>query len=706
MRSALNLAATSNRLAIDIGGTFTDVVLAHKGDLYTTKALTTPSEPEIGVMEGVATVMKQASARPEMISGIVHGTTLATNALIERKGAVTALVTTEGFRDVLDIAYENRYDQYDVFLEKPLQLVPRYLRFPVKERMNVHGEILVPLDQEEVAGLVDELRRYKVDSVAVGFLHSYANTRHEQCVRDILRRLAPELSITLSAEVCPEVREFERFSTTVANAYVQPLMARYLTALRDGLQGAGYACPMLLMTSGGGMTSLETAISFPIRLVESGPSGGAVLAACAAAACGERQVLSFDMGGTTAKISLIDDYRPEKSRRFEIARAARFRKGSGLPVRIPVIDMIEIGAGGGSIVQVDALGRLTVGPESVGSKPGPACYGRGGEQATVTDADVVMGRIAVPALADGQLKLDVNSARRAIEEHVGRASGMTIEQACLSIGEVVDENMANAGRVHAVERGKDLTERTLIAFGGAGPLHAARLAQKLGIPRVIVPCDPGVGSAVGFLMAPVAYEVVSSRYMLLSNFDVAAVNAVFDRLHINAVDIVRAGAPDEELTESRNAYMRYVGQGHEIAVEVPVRALTPADGGRLREIYESTYRTLYGRVVPDTDIEILLWTLSISTTVKMPQPAAEGPQNHEPCPAWQAEMKVGDTENSIMVPVYRRPDLRPGACVRGPAIVAEGQTSTVVPAAFDLRVDGALNLVLDRRRHASQGSPS
>lgn len=687
----------SARLAIDIGGTFTDVVLEYQGVLTTTKAATTPSHPERGVMHGVAIVMKQAGAAASEIVSVIHGTTLATNALIERKGARTALITTEGFRDVLDIAYENRYDQYDVFLDKPEQLVPRFLRFPVRERINVQGEVLVPLDEAAVAALIGAFRRHDVQSVAVGLLHSYANPAHERRIREILEAQAPGLAVSLSAEVCPEMREFERFSTTVANAYVQPLMARYLHALRGELEGAGFQCPLYLMTSGGGMTALETATRFPIRLVESGPSGGAVLAAMAAASSGERQVLSFDMGGTTAKISLIDDYQPEKSRRFEIARAARFHKGSGLPVRIPVIDMIEIGAGGGSIVRVDSLGRLTVGPDSAGSEPGPACYARGGNMATVTDADVALGRVPTPTLADGNLKLDIDNARQAIDRDVGEKLGLTVAQACLGISEVVDENMANAARVHAVERGKDLTRRTMIAFGGAGPLHAVRLAEKLGVPRVIVPRDPGVGSAVGFLMAPIAYEVVSSRYTLLNDFDAGAINAVFNRLRATAMGIVKAGAPSEELIETRNAYMRYVGQGHEIEVSVPARDLVAADAATMRSDYEERYRALYGRTVPDTEVEVLLWTLTVSTVIDPPQPAAQSLKFYDPAPAWEAEVQDRETEQLVTVPVYWRPDLKPGARGSGPVIVAEGQTTTVVTGPFDFHIDGAENLVIDRR---------
>ena len=394
---------------------------------------------------------------------------------------------------------------------------------------------------------------------------------------DAVARALPNVTVTLSSDVSPEMREYERFSTACANAYLQPLIGRYLASLERELQRAGFRCPLLLMTSGGGITSVETAIRFPVRLVESGPAGGAIFASCIARQNGLDEVVSFDMGGTTAKICLIDKAQPQTARAFEVARIYRFLKGSGLPLRIPVIEMVEIGAGGGSIARVDTLGRIVVGPDSAGSDPGPVCYGRGGTEPTVTDADVVLGRIDPAAFSGGKMDLDVPSAKRAAAERIGSKLALATEHAALGVSEIVDENMANAARVHAIESGKDLRTRTLVAFGGAAPLHAARVAEKLGIGRVLVPANAGVGSAVGLLRAPVAYEIVRGRLMRLSSFDAVAANRLFAEMRAEAEAIVRRGAPDAGLTEQRSAFMRYRGQGHEIAVQLPVREFVGAD---------------------------------------------------------------------------------------------------------------------------------
>ncbi|MFM8991251.1 MAG: hydantoinase/oxoprolinase family protein, partial [Alphaproteobacteria bacterium] len=492
----------TRRVAIDIGGTFTDLVLEDGARISTKKVLTTPRAPEEGVMTGLREILAEAGLRAGDLDVVLHGTTLATNAILERKGAKTALVATEGFRDVVEIAYESRYDQYDISIEKPEPLVPRHLRFTVPERVDAAGGVRRALDEDAVRALAPALRREGIGAIAVAFLHSYAMPAHEERVREILAQEMPGTAISLSSEVCPEIREYDRTSTTIANAYVQPLMARYLKRLEKMLEEDGFRGPVYLMTSGGGLTTLDAAARFPIRLVESGPAGGAILASWLAMQAGEDKVVSFDMGGTTAKICLIEDGQPQSSRSFEVDRAARFLKGSGLPLRIPVIEMVEIGAGGGSIAKVDLLGRIAVGPESAASEPGPACYGRGGTRPTVTDADVVMGRIDPDAFAAGRIPLDTGKARAAVDDAIGRPQGLATDLAAFGIAEMVDETMASAARVHAVERGKALGEHTMIAFGGAAPLHAARVAEKLGIARVIVPANAGVGSAVGFLRAP------------------------------------------------------------------------------------------------------------------------------------------------------------------------------------------------------------
>ena len=675
------------RLGVDIGGTFTDVALEIGERRFTAKILTTPHAPEEGVLAALRSVTAEAGVAPGAVGVIIHGTTLATNALIERKGARTALLTTEGFRDVVEIRHENRFEQYDVNIDLPPPLVPRRLRLPVRERIDAQGEVLLPLDESSVARAIDALAAQQVEAVAVGLLHSFTNPDHERRVGDAIARRLPQVAVTLSCDVSPEMREYERFSTACANAYLQPLIGRYLAKLDRELLRAGFHCPLLLMISGGGITTTETAIRFPVRLVESGPAGGAIFAACIAREHGLDQVVSFDMGGTTAKICLIDKAQPQTARAFEVARIYRFLKGSGLPLRIPVIEMVEIGAGGGSIARVDTLGRIVVGPDSAGSEPGPVCYGRGGDEPTVTDADVVLGRIDPTTFSGGKITLDVAGAKRATAERIAAALNLATEHAALGISEMVDENMANAARVHAIESGKDLRPRTLIAFGGAAPLHAARVAEKLGISRVLVPVNAGVGSAVGLLRAPVAYETVRGRLMRLGSLEPASVNRLIAEMRAEAEAIVRRGAPAAKLVEQRSAFMRYRGQGHEIAVALPVRDFTAADHSTIRELFEAVYRRLYSRAIPEVEIEILSWVVAVSAPSegRLGAPARERPS--EPKPASRRPIFDPDTGEFEEVGIYWRPDLAPGARISGPAVIAEAETSTVVSPLFDARID-------------------
>ncbi|MBI1779296.1 MAG: hydantoinase/oxoprolinase family protein [Proteobacteria bacterium] len=692
---------TTARLAVDIGGTFTDVVLDTGERRLTTKLLTTSAAPERAVLAGIDAVLADAGLAAAGVATLIHGTTLATNAIIERKGALTALIATDGFRDVLDIAYESRYDQYDVFIDKPVPLVPRHLRMTVAERVDVTGSVLKPLDEAAVEALIPRLVELQVQSVAVALIHSYANSRHEERIRDILAKSLPRLSVSISAEVCPEVREYERTSTTAANAYVRPMMAGYLTRLGRELTARGLVAPVYLMTSGGGLTTLETAVRFPIRLVESGPAGGAILACHVAAECGDDKVVSFDMGGTTAKICLIENGKPFTSRSFEVDRAARFLKGSGLPLRIPVIEMVEIGAGGGSIARVDAMGRIVVGPDSAGSEPGPACYARGGVHPTVTDADLELGRIDAADFAGGKLPLAQNRAAEALERDVGARLKLTTELAAYGVGEIVDENMANAARVHAVERGKVISDHTLIAFGGAAPLHATRLAEKLGIARVVVPTNAGVGSAVGFLKAPIAYEVVRSRYMRVAQFDPAIANKLLRAMQQEALAVVRAGSGDLKLTETRQAYMRYVGQGHEIVVPLPARDLREADRLLLQESFDREYSSLFARTIPNAETEVLSWAVTVATEATVPRRVAKPNKAEAPKPSGERAVFDADQGRMIRIPVYRRDRLRPGMRLDGPAIIAEDETTTVVSAKFEATIDRSLYIILERRQRAS-----
>jgi N-methylhydantoinase A len=685
------------RIGVDIGGTFTDVALEVGHRRFTAKTLTTSRAPEEGVLSAVGSVTTEAGIDPRQVCLIIHGTTLATNALIERKGAKTALLTTEGFRDVVEIRHENRFEQYDLNIDLPPPLVPRRRRLPIRERINARGEILQKLDENSVDRAIEMLAAQGVEAVAVGFLHSFTNPDHERRVGDAIARALPNVAVTLSSNVSPEMREYERFSTACANAYLQPLIGRYLANLESELQRAGFCCPMLLMTSGGGITSTETAIRFPVRLVESGPAGGAIFASCIARQNALDEVVSSDMGGTTAKICLIDKAQPQSARAFEVARIYRFLKGSGLPLRIPVIEMVEIGAGGGSIARVDALGRIIVGPDSAGSDPGPVCYRRGGTEPTVTDADLVLGRIDPTTFSGGKITLDVVGAKRAAAERVGSPLNLATEHVALGISEIVDENMANAARVHAIESGKDLRSRTLVAFGGAAPLHAARVAEKLGINRVLVPANAGVGSAVGLLRAPVAYEVVRGRLMRLGDFDAAAANQVFIGMRAEAEAIVRRGAPDADLTEQRSAYMRYRGQGHEIGVQLPLRDFTAADRSGLTELFETAYRRLYSRPIPGVEIEILTWVLMVSAPSEgeLARPVPTVPDKPNPC----GRRPIFDPNSGEFqdVPIFWRPDLKPGAELRGPAVIAESETSTVISSLFDARIDRFGYIELTRR---------
>ena len=680
---------TSAHLAVDIGGTFTDFALEVADKRFSRKVLTTPSAPEQGVLAGIEMILADAALRPSDLGLIIHGTTLATNAIIERKGARTALLATRGFRDSIEMAYEHRFEQYDIFMDKPAPLVPRDLRFSVPERIDATGRIVEPLDETALAALVPVLRSQGVTSVALGYLHSYANPVHEIRSRDILKERAPDIAVTMSSEVCPEMREYERWSTACANAYVQPVMDRYLKLLEDTLNERGFTCPILLITSAGGLTTVEIARRFPIRLVESGPAGGAILATHIAQQRGHDHIVSFDMGGTTAKICLIDDGRPHFSRSFEVARQYRFLKGSGIPIRIPVIEMVEIGAGGGSIAHVDSLARIQVGPASAGSEPGPACYGRGGLNCTVTDANVLLGRIQVDRFAGGKMQLDPRASASAIATTVGTTLKLDSTTAALGITEVVEENMANAARVHAVERGRELSNRIMIAFGGAAPIHAARLAEKLNISTVIVPPGAGVGSAFGFLLAPIAYEVVRTLYTHLdAAFDFGALNRLRNEMRAEAEAVVRLGAPSAPLTESWTANMRYRGQGHELTVTIPAAELGAASAAELEKLFIVDYEQQFGRRIPGLDVEALSWSLRLATV--------GAPAGHAAEPAGHVDVIDPPTGRLESIALYNRGALMPGSTIAGPALIVEDETTTLVTKTFTARIDAFGAVVMTR----------
>ena len=685
------------KLAADIGGTFTDIVLESGRKRWSGKVLTTTAAPELGVIEGIRLVLDQSGLAARDVGVFIHGTTLATNALIERKGARTAFLTTEGFRDIIEQGYEKRFDHYDLMIDRPEPLVPRPLRFTLRERLAANGDVLVPLDMAALDELAARLIAEQVKAVAIGFLHAYAHGDHERQVRDALaRRLPKDVTICLSSEVAPEIREYERFSTTVANAYVRPLMASYLYRLSDQMKAMGFTAPLFLMMSGGGLTTLETAARFPIRLVESGPAGGAILASQIAAECSLPGVLSFDMGGTTAKICLLSDGEPERARKFEIARAYRDMKGSGIPVRIPVIEMVEIGAGGGSIARVDKLSRITVGPDSAGSTPGPVCYGRGGTEPAVTDANVVLGKIDPAYFAGGKIALDEAGAQNALKVMIGDKLGLKEFWPAAGVAEIVEENMANAARVHAIELGHDIAACTMIAFGGGAPLHACRLAEKVGVSKIIVPKGAGVGSAIGFLRAPVAYEITKSAVVSLEDFDAAKVNALIAQMTKDARAVVEPALGKAKATVQIIADCRYIGQGHEIRVPVPVKRLAKADGAKLKAAFEDLYEVVYGLRIPNQEAEAITWSVTVSSQAARPRRAAKTVKKPAPKPRSKRMIYDAALGKQVQAPVYWRFDMTPGAAIKGPAIIAEDETSTIVGAHFKASINSLGYIVLER----------
>ncbi len=669
----------SIRMGVDIGGTFTDVVLEVGGNRYSTKVLTTYAAPEDAIVEGMKRVCDKAGVPASAIGQIIHGTTLATNALIERRGAKAALITTEGFRDVIEMRTESRFEQYDLNLTLPEPLLPRNRRYVVRERLGARGDVLIPIDRKEVEALADDLRDAGYTSIAVGLLHSYVNDVHERVIAEVLAERLPGVMVSLSSEVSPQMREYERFNTTIANAYIKPLMKSYLGRLAARLKDEGADCPVFLMHSGGGIIDIATAADFPVRLVESGPAGGAVFAADIAARHGLDKVLSFDMGGTTAKICLIKNRTPKTARVFEVARSYRFKKGSGMPISIPVIDMVEIGAGGGSLAHVDVLGQIRVGPESAGSEPGPACYGRGGERPAVTDADLVLGKLDPANFAAGTIPLYTDRSEAALNAHLGGRLNMAPMEAAWGLAEVVDENMANAARVHAVENGEDLSEYTMIAFGGAAPLHAARLCEKLGVDRCLVPQGAGVGSAIGFLRAPFSFEANRSVFMKMGAFDAARVKSLFAEMEAEATRFVRSCDAQAEILADYKVYMRYAGQGWEIPVPLTPEQAARADAGEILSRFESDYMALFGRKVEGMEAEITVWSVNAYTRSDAVMPAAPVGTGAAPVPAGGRALfdaALGQVTDAL---AYDRDSFADGSAVEGPAVITEEETTIVLP---------------------------
>jgi N-methylhydantoinase A len=687
------------RVGVDIGGTFTDLIVVNQetGAFAVGKLLTTPDDPSQAVETVLAEMLRQTGIAPAEVRHLVHGTTLVTNAVIERKGARTALLTTEGFRDSIEIGREQRYDLYDLMLEHPRPLVPRYLRFDVPQRTLADGTTLRELDEAYVERLALKLAASGVEAIAIVFLHSFTDPTAERAARAAVQRAAPALRISISSEVVPEIREFERASTTITNVYVQARVERYLRELEARLQRLGCVGSLLLMLSSGGLATVDTAVRYPVRLLESGPAAGALAAAAYGLAAGHSNLLSFDMGGTTAKLCVIDQGRPLIAHAYEVDRMYRFKKGSGLPIMIPVIEMIEIGTGGGSIARVDSLGLLKVGPDSAGSAPGPVCYARGGTEPTVTDADLILGYLDPAYFLGGRLRLDVEGARRAIKQQIGDPLGLSVEAAAWGIHQIANENMANAARVHALERGKDPHRFPLFAFGGAGPVHAYRIALSLGAPAFLAPLGAGVISAVGLLAAPLAFDFVRSWRGQLDALDWQKANGLLAEMEAEGQALLEAsGVSHAAISHRREADMRYVGQGHEIRVPLPVGALDAAHASALVAAFEALYRELYERLGPPVPIEILNWRVVSSgprPDLKLHVTAPSGSDARDALkgkrPAYFPE-----THGFVATPIYDRYQLAPGAMFAGPAIVEERESTVIVGPGARCRIDEQHNLVV------------
>ncbi len=692
------------RLGIDIGGTFTDLVLleTQSGRLMTVKTLTTPDEPADGVLVGLRQLLARHDVPVDAIEQCIHATTLITNALIERKGARTGLITTKGFRDVLAIGREFRYDLYDVRLEMPSSLAPQSLRKEVDERVGSDGTVLVPLDLSGIRNALQELVEAGTESVAIVLLHSYGNSVHEEAAERVAAREFPQLFVSASYRIAREIREYERTSTTVANAYVQPLASRYLGQLEEQLTALGYGGRLHLMVSAGGITSAADAREKPIALTESGPAAGALVGGFYGQLADEPNVIAFDMGGTTAKACLIDNGRPLVSYSFEAGRVHRFKKGSGLPLKVPAIDLIEIGAGGGSIARIDRLGLLKVGPDSSGADPGPAAYGRGGEEPTVTDADLLLGYLNPESFLGGEMRLDVDASRRAVDQRIASQLGHDVIEVAWGIHDIVNENMASATRVHIAERGRDPRRFVLVATGGAGPVHAYRVARKLGLSRILCPLGSGVASTVGLLVAPPQCDLVHAYVSRLDQLNWDRLNQIYADMRHQATTLLgQLGVTPESIFFEPTADLRYVGQGFEVVTPLPDAPYIPDSLPLFIKAFDAAYRALYGRTVSNLHVEALNWRLRASG------PASGTSQVAEALRARQQNAVGGDAllghrpvyfpeaKGFMSTPVFDRYQLQPGDRFTGPAIVEEAESTTVVGPECAVHIDPHHTLVME-----------
>jgi len=687
------------RIGVDIGGTFTDFALydARGGKMSVHKRLTTPRDPSQAVTEGLAALLETDGVAIADVSEIVHGTTLVTNAVIERRGATTAMLATAGFSDILDMGFERRYDLFDLRVRYATPLVPRRLRLEVPERVRFDGSIELALDEAAVRTAAKQLQALEVAAVAVCFLHSYANPAHEQRAAAILRETVPGLFVSASADVFPNMREFERWTTTAVNAFTQPMFDRYLERLETGLAGQGFRGRLYIMSSSGGTLTADTARRYPVRALESGPAAGALMSAYHGRSLDLPNLLSFDMGGTTAKGAIVRGGTPIKRYSMEVARVHEFRQGSGLPIRIPVIDMIEIGAGGGSIADIDDRGLLRVGPRSAGADPGPVCYGRGGTKPTLTDANLVLGYLDAGFFLGGSMPLDRSAAETAIHDSVAKPLGLDMLRTAWGIHDIVSEDVARAFRIHASERGFDYRSGSMVAFGGSGPLHAMAIARKLKIPRVVFPVGAGVMSALGLLISPLAFELARSRRIHIADIDAVDFAATFAALERDAKSyLLSAGVPEADIELRRRLDMRYQGQGHEIEVTLPDAAEAGSLFGQLDELFGRAYQAAYTLRLNEP-AEIVTWKVEAAG----PAPNLGGGYSLSG-PAGTGTARKGtrlaydpDRAKLIEWPVYDRYALAPGACVTGPALIEERESTCVIGAGNLATVDTRYNLVAE-----------
>ncbi len=679
------------RLGCDIGGTFTDFVLVNDqtGEFQTHKCLTTPSDPSTAVAEGVRRLEIDAPGFMALTDEFIHGTTLVINAIIERKGARTGLITTQGFKDVLELGRELRYDAYDIFADYPEPLVPRFLRKEVAERVASDGRVLLPIQAEEIAAVLLQLQEMQIESLAVCLINSYENPIHEKIIKDEIERLAPELSLSTSFEVLPQIREYERTCTTVTNAYVKPITSKYLEKLSSRLTALGFTGKLFIMLSSGGITSIETARKFPVRIIESGPTAAVIASQHYGSLFKIKDMFCFDMGGTTAKSCLIQKGQAGMVSTFEVGRVQRFKKGSGLPIQVPVVDLMEIGAGGGSMAKISHMGLLQVGPESAGADPGPVCYGKGGTNPTVTDADLVLGYLDPEYFLGGSMALDKSAAENAILESIAKPLDTTMVEAAFGIHDLINETMAAAAKTHIAEKGGNPNIVTISAFGGAGPVHAYGLAKKINAPRILVPPLAGVGSALGFFTAPVAFDLTRSHRVRLDEADFKEIETLFQNLETEGAAILQRTVDDDTLCIERTLMMRFVGQGAETDLSLENRPFHEWKISEIRYLFDQAYEKLYGRTYPETQIEFVTFKVRVSE----PERPFQLPRFDRPtgqlADARKGTRPAFSLTRKMFLPheVYDRMKLFPDAVIQGPAIIEERESTIVIGEDASCTVD-------------------